>query len=397
MPKNPKPFSSAWLTTPPKPPERPRRLTASVNRSLLTLAPRLPAERTLSMLVVIVLVMASFWFATPHGAAINDPPAHDQAQNSATVLPTISYDDVDAPPPPSVSTDSLKVVESGRAGGSNGEQAVTPPTFNFQQQQTETNTEGGLFPANRLLTFYGFPGDSQMGILGQYGPEELLVHLREQAAAYEEADPSRPVLIAMEVIASVAQPEPQVDGSYLQDAPSNLLNQYADFAEENDILLVLDVQVGYRTVQEEVEGLRPWLEKPFVHLAIDPEFAMRDGEIPSQHVGQIDGSDVTWAQNYLADLSAEVGIPPKVLVVHQFLLSMIENKDTIGLVKGVQLVIDCDGFGTPADKRATYDAVNGAMPIEYNGVKIFYDQDVPLLTPEEVLDLNPSPDLIIYQ
>jgi hypothetical protein len=30
-------------------------------------------------------------------------------------------------------------------------------------------------------------------------------------------------------------------------------------------------------------------------------------------------------------------------------------------------------------------------------VKLFYKQDVPLMTPEEVLDLSPVPDLIIYQ
>lgn len=397
MPKSPKPFSSAWLTTPPPPPERPRRLTTNVNRSLLLMAPRLPAERTLSMVVVLVLVMSSFWFANPKGAAINDLPAPEAARVDATAIPTMTYEDIDARPKPTVSMDSLTVVESGQAAASGDDESITPPTLNLQQLQTETNTEGGIFPNNRVLTFYGFPDNEEMGILGQYGPEDLLGRIREQAAEYEEADPSRPVLIAMEVIASVAQPEPQVDGSYLLDAPIALLDQYTEFADENDILLFFDIQIGYRTVQQEVEGLRPWLERPFVHLAIDPEFAMRDGQIPSDHVGQIDGADVTWAQNYLLDLTTELQLPPKILIVHQFLLSMIENKETIEPVKGVQLVIDCDGFGTPADKRATYNAVNGAMPIEYNGVKLFYDQDVPLLTPDEVVELNPSPDLIIYQ
>lgn len=76
---------------------------------------------------------------------------------------------------------------------------------------------------------------------------------------------------------------------------------------------------------------------------------------------------------------------------------MIENKDQVVPVAGVQLVIDSDGWGTPADKRATYDAVIGCCPIEFDGVKLFYQQDVPLMTPEEVLDLDPVPDVIIYQ
>lgn len=393
MSKKPKPFSSAWLEAPPVEPERPRRLTRNVNESLLSMAPRLPGERHLAMFVVVILVLGSFWFAAPRGEALLDGPSQDPARE-ATVLPTLEYEDVPDQAEPTVSTDSLKVVDAGQAATS---ESAEPPPLNLAQAQTEANTEGGIFPEYRVLTFYGFPGNDQMGILGQYQKEDLLDRMREQAAEYEEADPTRPVKLAMEVIASVAQSEPQADGSYLLDAPASLLDEYTEFAEENDILLIFDVQIGYRTVEAEVEGLRPWLEKPFVHLAIDPEFAMRDGEIPGDHIGQIDGADVTWAQNYLVELTTSLGLPPKILIVHQFLESMIENKETIQMVKGVQLVIDSDGFGPPAQKRSTYGITNGAAPIEYNGLKLFYDQDVPLMTAEEVLDLDPVPDLIIYQ
>src|SRR5699024_5755674 len=142
-------------------------------------------------------------------------------------------------------------------------------------------------------------GDPNMGILGEYEMDRLLELLREQAAEYEAVDPSRPVRIGFEVIASVAQQEPQNDGSWLLDAPSSLLDTYADFAEENDILLFFDAQIGRRTVSTEVEGLRPWLERPHVHLALDPEFGMRKGQVPGDHIGQIDGADVTWTQQYL--------------------------------------------------------------------------------------------------
>jgi len=150
-------------------------------------------------------------------------------------------------------------------------------------------------------------------------------------------------------------------------------------------------------VAEEIEGLRPWLELPHVQVALDPEFAMAEGEIPGEVIGQIDAADVLYAQQWLAELSASAGIPPKVLIVHQFHHSMISNKELITPIPGVQLVIDSDGWGPPDMKMDTYGVVNTQQQIEYDGIKLFYRQDNPLMTPEEVLALDPVPDLIIYQ
>ena len=35
--------------------------------------------------------------------------------------------------------------------------------------------------------------------------------------------------------------------------------------------------------------------------------------------------------------------------------------------------------------------------MQYTGFKLFYRHDQPLMTPEQVLLLDPPPDLIIYQ
>ena len=397
MARRPKPFSSEWTTAPSQEPEPPRLFSERAREIISAIASRLPGERSLSVWVVLILVAGSLWFAGPPGQAHLDRLATIH-EGGATPTPVIDWDSQEASSTSaSISTDSFHVAEE------NGDLAAvesTPPQLQLgldQAPQAETLTPDGLLPEHRILTFYGFPGNAEMGILGEYERERVLELLREQAAAYEAADPSRPVLIAFEVIASVAQPEPQADGSYLLDTPSALLDEYTQFAEANDILLFLDVQIGRRTVQAEIEGLRPWLEKPFVHLALDPEFAMREGEIPGVHIGQIDGSDITLTQQFLVDLTTELNLPPKVLIVHQFQYSMIENKDQVEPMAGVQLVIDADGWGTPEDKRATYDAVISQQPIEFHGMKLFYQQDVPLMTPEEVLDLEPSPDLIIYQ
>jgi hypothetical protein len=59
--------------------------------------------------------------------------------------------------------------------------------------------------------------------------------------------------------------------------------------------------------------------------------------------------------------------------------------------------MEADGFGPPEDKLATYDVIITKSEIEYNGFKLFYQQDDPLMSPADVLNLNPVPDIIIYQ
>jgi len=60
-------------------------------------------------------------------------------------------------------------------------------------------------------------------------------------------------------------------------------------------------------------------------------------------------------------------------------------------------VLEVDGWGPPDMKRDTYGVVIGPDPIEFHGFKLWYQQDDPLMTEAEVLALDPSPDLIIYQ
>ena len=161
--------------------------------------------------------------------------------------------------------------------------------------------------------------------------------------------------------------------------------------------LFLDYQFGRTSIEDELAAAEPWMAHPHVHLALDPEFKMRPDELPGVDIGQITGADVTLAQEWLVDLCARSGLPPKVLMVHQFHYSMIEDKEVIAPVPGVQLVVDMDGHGPPWMKLESYEVVITQQPIEYHGIKLFYPFDEPLMSPAEVVALDPSPDLIIYQ
>ncbi len=395
----PAPFSSEWNSSPPPPP-RPRRFEFNPHWMHASTPSWLPSDRTLSALLVLLLVCVAA-FATGAGSDSTRLAASDTRQSaqgqgdgqSDVTLPAVGADDSEA----DESQESNDDAESTEPAPTE----IVTATVNLDQPETVASADGSLLPQYRILTFYGHPHDSNMGILGQYGVENDLDGLRElleeQAEEYSTADPSRPIKLAFEVIASVAQGSEQEDGSWLLNTDASTVQEYIDYAAAHDMLVFLDVQIGRRGVPEELELVRSFLEQPNVHLALDPEFAIAEGEVPGDHIGSITDADVLHAQQYLVELTTGLGIPPKVLVVHQFLPSMIQNKENIATVPGVQLVIVMDGHGPPSTKLETYGAVISSQPLDYSGVKLFYDQDIPLLTAREIVSLDPVPDLIIYQ
>ena len=272
--------------------------------------------------------------------------------------------------------------------------AVPEPT---PTELPELSLEGAIFPDHRVLSYYGFPGNPYMGILGEYDMETLYGLLAAQAAEYKAVDNSRHWKLAFEVIASVAQADAGADGLYILPTDPNVIQQYIDFTAERDMLLILDVQFGHDTITNELGRLRDYLKYPHVHPALDPEFMMKPGELPGVHLGSIDSKKIRYAQRKLVEWAREDGVPPKFLIVHQFNYYMIEDKENIFPIDGVQLVIDADGWGPPADKWMSYEVVITNSEIEYNGIKHFYRQDDPLMTPAETLAFTPSPDLVIYQ
>jgi hypothetical protein len=56
-----------------------------------------------------------------------------------------------------------------------------------------------------------------------------------------------------------------------------------------------------------------------------------------------------------------------------------------------------DGFGAPALKRSIYDYIVTRRPVQFAGLKLFYKNDRPLMTPAEIIALRPIPVYIQYQ
>lgn len=386
----PKPFSGEWLKTPQEP------VQPSSRRHL---PDWMPSDRVLAGLLVGLLILLILPWR--HSGGVNTtPPASETAiaaiqpaatQAVATETPTETVDQT----APIETVDQAAPTEAATL-----EPTLAPTetvTISPTTAPSQPVTGDSLVPNYRILSYYGFPGEPNMGVLGEYDMQTLLDKLEAQAADYEAVD-DRPYKLAFEVIASVAQQWEGDDGDYLAYIGEEQLQEYIDFTAANDLLLILDVQFGHRTVQDEIAAMEPYLKYPHVQLALDPEFAVGGDDVPGSVIGSIDAADVTYAQNELARISAENGIPPKLLIVHQFNVESITNPEQIQPVPGVQLILEVDGFGTPDEKRSTYAVLTGGGLFEFHGFKLWYNgQDDPIMTPDEVLALDPQPDLIIYQ
>jgi hypothetical protein len=251
------------------------------------------------------------------------------------------------------------------------------------------------------VAFYGNPLSKRMGILGQIPPHQMLAKLDTVVASWQEADPLTPVVPALHLIAVVAQAAPGRDGKYRARMADTLIDRVIDWAQSRNALVFLDIQVGKSTLQDELPRLSKYLSLPHVHLGIDPEFSMKRGGKPGERVGTYDATDINWASGYLAELVTQHNLPPKVFVIHRFTRPMVTNSKKITLDPRVQIVMHMDGWGWPSRKKESYRRYIYEEPVQFTGFKLFYRNDTksghPLMTPSEVLMLEPKPVYIQYQ
>lgn len=260
---------------------------------------------------------------------------------------------------------------------------------------------GAVLPGCRIVAYYGNPLSKRMGILGELPPEQMLQRLDREIEAWAKADPATPVIPALHLIAVVAQGSPSAGGKYRLRMADTLIERVASWAERRNALVFLDAQIGHSTIEEELAALAKHLRRPNFHLGLDPEFAMKRGGVPGQRIGTLDASDINYAARFLAGLVEEHDLPPKVLVVHRFTRGMVTNARAIELDPRVQIVIHMDGWGPPRLKRDSYRSYVYAEPVQFTGFKLFYHNDTkaghPLMTPDDILSLNPKPVYIQYQ
>jgi hypothetical protein len=307
--------------------------------------------------------------------------------------------------------DNLIVFTDGQGTWLNGPNglAFRPNTLRFPWEANPTGlptaleghpslaAPGALLPAQRIVTYYGHPQTPAMGILGQRTPQQMMAALVQQAQQYTAADPATPVRTALHLVTPVALASPGPDGMYRGRTAPEDIERVAQWAESGGHLLILDIQPGRSPWAAEVEALLPYLARPYVHLALDPEWAMSGNQIPGQVFGTMDAAAVNQTIQTLAKLVSEKDLPPKLLIIHRFRDDMLTNYRQIRPDPRVQVVVAMDGVGGQAVKAEVYGLVVRNQPVQYAGLKIFYTQDVIPFSPRQALALNPIPHVVIYQ
>jgi hypothetical protein len=251
-----------------------------------------------------------------------------------------------------------------------------------------------LFPDFRVVAFYGAPQSHDLGALGIGSPDQAAARLARQARPY--AKKTRPVLLALELLADVANRDAGPDGKYRTRQPPSIIRRYLRAARRHKALLVLDIQPGHADFLDETRHLDRWLREPDVGLALDPEWHT-PGAVPGTVIGSVQASKVNAVLRHLASIVRTHDLPEKLFVVHQFTPNMIAGKAQVQQPPGVAVTMNVDGFGDRPNKISKYRQFTHDGTRFHRGYKLFYEEDTNLMRPRSVLALQPPPDFVVYE
>jgi len=177
------------------------------------------------------------------------------------------------------------------------------------------------------------------------------------------------------------------------------LRPWVERAGEEGVYVVLDLQPGRSSFLDQAKVYEELLRMPHVGLALDAEWRLAPDEKPLGQIGHVEAQEVNSVITWLADLTAEESLPQKLLVLHQFRVAMLPDSQEYDLSREeVQLLVHMDGQGATGDKESTWAAVTEAAPdgVPF-GWKNFYDEDIPMLSPQETMNREPVPFMVSYQ
>lgn len=266
---------------------------------------------------------------------------------------------------------------------------------------TGTELPGGgqlVLPGKTYVALYGVVGSGALGVLGEQDAPATVARAREHADAYA-GHASSTVVPALEIIATVASRGAGDDGDYSAERGVEELRPLVDLAHEHGQYVVLDLQPGRTDFLTQAKRYEELLRLPNVGLALDPEWRLRPDQVHLRQIGQVDVAEVNQVVTWLADLTRANRLPQKLLVLHQFQLRMVTGANDVDQSRSeIAVLVHVDGQGSQPAKQGTWAGLRAGQPdIRWWGWKNFYDEDVPMLSPEETMRVQPAPDFVSYQ
>lgn len=255
------------------------------------------------------------------------------------------------------------------------------------------------FPGRRMIAAYGSPGVPSLGVLGEQPLEEAIDLAKQLAADYEPYADGDTIVPAFEIITTVASASAGKDGDYSEEIDPAVINEWVDAAGKAGVYCVLDLQPGRTDFLTQAKLYEDILKKPHVGLALDSEWRLKENQVHLRQIGTVTAAEVNTTTAWLADLVKKNKLPQKVLILHQFHLGMITERETLDASRPeLAMVLHADGHGTPGEKMSTWDALRQNLP---EGIRMawknFYDEDTPMFTPEQTFQVEPKPWFVSYQ
>lgn len=356
---------------------------------------RRPAVTGAALTLGAALVLASCSDGSgPEGP--DDAAAPDDAVTSSAPGPAPGDDDPTSTPDATATT--TPPVPDDDAGH------TTAPAPDDTAQTTEPQTQelpgGGteIFPEYLLYGYSGHPTAQALGRLGIGDLDERVEEISEGGEAYAG---DRTVMPVLELIATMVHATPGEDGTYRTREADSVVEDYLAAARRHDGMLLLNIQPGRSSMLEEVQHWEEFLTEPDVGVALDPEWDIAEGQVPGEVYGETAGSELDDVSAYLAELVEENDLPQKVMVYHQVHRGVVTDPEDLRERDEVVVINSVDGIGAPGDKIDTYDAIMQDRPdFVVPGFKLFFEEDAelgPLMTPEEVVGLDPVPEYVLWE
>lgn len=327
---------------------------------------------------------------------VSSPASVASAKAAGADVHLLSY------PDPRITPESMELVTSGDTialGAQFGDSEHYAAAVDLAHNGELPGGGGLVFPGRRMIALYGHPSGAALGLMGEQPPTEAAARVEEMIADYQPLE-EQPVIPAFEIIVTVASEFPGEDGNYTNEFPVEDYIGYVDAITEAGGYAVLDLQPGRATFLEQAKLYEELLKRPNVGLALDPEWKIGPDEMPMQRIGNTDAAEINEVAEWLAELTRENDLPQKMLVLHQFQLQMIRDREQIDTSHPeLAFVLHADGHGTPDLKFETWNQLQQGLTGEwFMAWKNFIDEDTPTFTPQETYEtVDPRPWFVSYQ